>query len=60
MRYYLGEILGSVICLILYFPHSFFEMITLDVLLFFGLEVHGRTMSYHGSIESPTIIYKDN
>jgi hypothetical protein len=27
-------------------------MITIDILLFFGLEVHGRTMSYHGSIES--------
>jgi hypothetical protein len=33
---------------------------TIDILLFFGLEVHGRTMTYHGSIEPPTIIYKDN
>jgi hypothetical protein len=35
-------------------------MTTLDILLFFGLEVHGRTISYHGSIESSTIIYEDN
>jgi hypothetical protein len=34
-------------------------MTTIEMLLFFGLEVHGRTM-YHGSIEPPTIIYKDN
>jgi hypothetical protein len=41
-------------------PQGFFEMMTLDILLFFELEVHGRTMSYHGSIESSTIIYEDN
>jgi hypothetical protein len=35
-------------------------MLTLNVLLFFGLEVHRRTMACHGSIEPPTIIYKDN
>jgi hypothetical protein len=35
-------------------------MMTIDILLFFGLEVHGRTMAYHGSIEPPTIIHKDN
>jgi hypothetical protein len=36
-------------------------MMTIDILLFFGrLEVHGRTMAYRGSIEPPTIIYKDN
>ena len=35
-------------------------MMTIDILLFFGLEVHGRTMVYHGSIESPTIIHDDN
>jgi hypothetical protein len=35
-------------------------MMTIDILLFFGLEVHGWTMAYHGSIEPPTIIYKDN
>jgi hypothetical protein len=35
-------------------------MMTLDILLFFELEVHGRTMSYHGPIESSTIIYEDN
>jgi hypothetical protein len=28
---------------------------TIEMLLFSGLEVHGRTM-YHGSIEPPTII----
>jgi hypothetical protein len=28
--------------------------------LFFGLEIHGRTMAHHGSIESPTVIHKDN
>jgi hypothetical protein len=31
-----------------------------DILVFFGLDVHGRIMLYHGSIEPPTIIYKDN
>jgi hypothetical protein len=35
-------------------------MTTIDMLLFFGLEVHGRTMAFHGSIESPTIIHEDN
>jgi hypothetical protein len=35
-------------------------MKAIDVLLFFGLEVHWRTVSYHGSIEPPTIIYIDN
>jgi hypothetical protein len=35
-------------------------MMTIDILLFFGLEVHGRTTAYHGSIEPPRIIYKDN
>jgi hypothetical protein len=35
-------------------------MMNVDILLFFGLEVHGRTMAYHGSIESPAIIYEDN
>jgi hypothetical protein len=35
-------------------------MMTINILLFFGLEVHGRTMAYHGSIEPPTIIHKDN
>jgi hypothetical protein len=35
-------------------------MMAIDILLFFGLEVHGRTISYHGSIEPLTIIYKDN
>jgi hypothetical protein len=35
-------------------------MMTVDILLFFGLEVHGRTMAYHGSIESSTIIYENN
>jgi hypothetical protein len=35
-------------------------MMDIDILLFFGLEVHGRTMMYHGSIESLTIIYEDN
>jgi hypothetical protein len=35
-------------------------MMTIDILLFFGLEVHGRTMAYHGSTEPPRIIYKDN
>jgi hypothetical protein len=33
---------------------------TIDILLFFGLEVHWRTMSYCGSIEPLTIIHKDN
>jgi hypothetical protein len=42
------------------FPTGVFEMMAIDILLFFGLEVHGRTMAYHGSIEPPTIIYKDN
>jgi hypothetical protein len=37
-----------------------FEMMAIDILLFFGLEVHERTMTYHGSFEPPTIIYKDN
>jgi hypothetical protein len=37
-----------------------FEMMAIDILLFFGLEVHERTMAYHGSIEPSTIIYKDN
>jgi hypothetical protein len=41
-------------------PQGFFEIMTLDILLFFRWEVHRRTISYHGSIESPTIIYKDN
>jgi hypothetical protein len=31
-----------------------------DILLFFGLDVHGRTMVYHVSIESPAIIYENN
>jgi hypothetical protein len=57
---YLGEILVWVICLIIYFPHGGFVMMAIDILLFFGLDVHGRTMLYHGSIEPPTIIYKDN
>jgi hypothetical protein len=35
-------------------------MMIVDILLFFGIEVHGRTMVYHGLIESPTIIYEDN
>jgi hypothetical protein len=35
-------------------------MMTVDILLFFALEVHGRTMTYHDSIESSTIIYEDN
>jgi hypothetical protein len=35
-------------------------MMTVGILLFFGLEVHGRTMTYHDSIESSTIIYDDN
>jgi hypothetical protein len=35
-------------------------MMTIDILLFFGLEVHGRTMAYHGSNKPSTIIYKDN
>jgi hypothetical protein len=35
-------------------------MMAVDILLFFGLDVHGRTMLYHGSIEPPTIIYKDS
>jgi hypothetical protein len=35
-------------------------MMTIDILLFFGLEVHWRTISYHDSTESPTIIHKDN
>jgi hypothetical protein len=35
-------------------------MMSVDILLFFGLEVHERTMAYHGSIESPMIIYEDN
>jgi hypothetical protein len=39
----------------LFSSQGFFEMMTLDILLFFGLEVHWRTMSYHGSIEPPTI-----
>jgi hypothetical protein len=33
-------------------------MMVIDILLFFELEVHWRTMSYHGSIEPSTIIYK--
>jgi hypothetical protein len=33
---------------------------TIDILLFFGLDVHWRTMSYCGSIEPLTIIHKDN
>jgi hypothetical protein len=44
----------------LFSPQGIFEMMTLDILLFFRREVHRRTISYHGSIESPTIIYKDN
>jgi hypothetical protein len=35
-------------------------MMAIDILLFFGLEVHWRTISYHDSTESPTIIHKDN
>jgi hypothetical protein len=35
-------------------------MMAIDILLFFGLEVHWRTISYHGSIEPPIIIHKDN
>jgi hypothetical protein len=46
---YLGEILAWVVCLTIYFPHWVFEMMTVDILLFFGLKVLGRTMSYHGS-----------
>jgi hypothetical protein len=57
---YLGEIFAWIICLIFYFPYWGFEMMTVNILLFFGLEVHRRTMTYHGSIEPPTIIYKDN
>jgi hypothetical protein len=33
---------------------------TVDILLFFGLEVYGRTMTYYDLIESSTIIYEDN
>jgi hypothetical protein len=42
------------------FPTGVFEMMATDILLFFGLEIHGRTMVYHSSIESSTIIYEDN
>jgi uncharacterized membrane protein SpoIIM required for sporulation len=42
------------------FPHGVFEMMAIDILLFFGLEVYWRTMLYHGSIEPPTIICIDN
>jgi hypothetical protein len=34
-------------------------MMNIDISLFFGLEVHGRAMAYHGSMEPPIIIYKD-
>jgi hypothetical protein len=44
----------------LIFTMGVFEMMAIDILLFFGLEVHERTMAYHGSIEPSTIIYKDN
>jgi hypothetical protein len=44
----------------LFSPLGDFVVMTIDILLFFGLEVHGRTMAYHGSIESPTIIHEDN
>jgi hypothetical protein len=35
-------------------------MMAIDILLFFGLEVHWITISYHDSTESPIIIHKDN
>jgi hypothetical protein len=44
----------------LFSPQWVFEMTTIDMLLFFGLEIHGRTMAHHGSIESPTVIHKDD